>query len=400
MREATVRSLRRRNRAVVLRHVVLNQTTTRAAIASECDLSLSTVNNVLADLMQEGLVQENGSLPSDGGRPIARICVAPEGATMIGVDVGEQGVTVELFDLCLSKVDRVFRELPRTHATPERVARAVTEAVGAIRTANPGFERTLIGAGLGLPGVVDPDVDGDVTLFAQSLGWQPIRVSELFGDVGVPIFADNGAKTLAMAEMWFGAARGVRHSIVALIGRGIGAGVISDGRLLRGLSSAGEWGHTKISLDGPLCPCGSAGCLEAYAGGGAVMRRWQEAGGLVSGPQEQVLSKLIEAATGGDAAAVRVLDQTIEALAVGLANLVNLFSPEQIVIGGWAGLRLFEARGAEMTRLVRHFALGHPGDQCRIEPCRFGDDAIALGAALLPLEQLIEGTLRPSNVKA
>jgi predicted NBD/HSP70 family sugar kinase len=120
----------------------------------------------------------------------------------------------------------------------------------------------------------------------------------------------------------------------------------------------------------------------------------------VSGPQEQVLSKLIEAATGGDAAAVRVLDQTIEALAVGLANLVNLFSPEQIVIGGWAGLRLFEARGAEMTRLVRHFALGHPGDQCRIEPCRFGDDAIALGAALLPLEQLIEGTLRPSNVKA
>jgi predicted NBD/HSP70 family sugar kinase len=379
---------------------VLSQTTTRAAIASDCDLSPSTVNNVLADLMHEGLVHENGSLPSDGGRPITRIGVAPDGATMIGVDVGEQGVSVELFDLCLEKVDRVFRALPRRHATPARVAAAVSEAVGAIRAANPDRERSLIGAGLGLPGVVDPDAGGHVTLFAQSLGWAPVRIGELFGEVGVPTFADNGAKTLAMAEMWFGAARGVQHSIVALIGRGIGAGVISGGRLLRGLSSAGELGHTKISLEGPPCPCGGSGCLEAYAGGGAVTRRWQEAGGQVSGSDEEVLAALIDAAAAGDEVAGRVLDETVEALALGLSNLVNLFSPEQIVIGGWAGLRLFEARGAEMAQLVRHFALARPGEQCRIEACRFGDDAIALGAALLPLEHLIEGTLASPRVAA
>lgn len=319
---------------------------------------------------------------------------------MIGVDVGEQGVTIELFDLCLRKVDRVFRPLLRLGATPDEVARVVSEGVAAIRTTSPGRERSLIGVGLGLPGIVDTDRDGQMALFAQSLGWKPIRIEDLFGDIDVPIFADNGAKTLARAELWFGAARGVRHSIVVLVGHGIGAGIITDRGQFRGVSSAGEWGHTKISLGGPPCPCGSTGCLEAYAGGGAVMRRWYEAGGQVSGPEEEALSKLIQAAGSGDMVAARVLDETIEALGVGLANLVNLFNPEQIVMGGWAGIRLFEARGAEIARLVRHYALAHPGEQCRIEPCRFGDDAVALGAALLPLEELIEGTIRSPKVLA
>lgn len=80
----------------------------------------------------------------------------------------------------------------------------------------------------------------------------------------MPVYADNGAKTLAAAESWFGAARGARHAIVALIGRGIGAGVIAGGRVLRGYaSSAGGWGHTKVAIDGPACHCGGRGCLEA-----------------------------------------------------------------------------------------------------------------------------------------
>lgn len=393
-RKTTVLALRRRNRAAVLRTIVLSQVTTRAAIAAQCDLSASTVTNVVADLMHEGLVEESGSLPSDGGRPIAQISPAPAGAHIIGVDVGEQGVTVELFDLSLRKIDRAFLAVPSGCGTPTRVAKVVSEAVSAIRAANPTCERSLIGVGVGLPGIVDSEADGRMTLYAQNLGWKAARIDRMLGAVDVPIFADNGARTLSTAEMWFGAARGVQHSIVVLVGRGIGAGVISNGRLLRGLSSsAGEWGHTKISLDGPTCSCGAAGCLEAYAGGGAVIRRWRAAGAQVAGPDEQVLSKLVEAAADGDATAADVVDDTVRALAVGLANLVNLFNPEQIVIGGWAGLRLFEARGEEIARQVRRYALARPGEQCRVEACRFGDDEVALGAALLPLEHLIEGTL-------
>lgn len=391
---ATVLGLRERNRASVLRHVLLNQPTTRADIAVACDLSTSTVTNVVGALIREGLVQENGSVPSDGGRPIAQICPAPDGAHVIGVDVGEQGISVELFDLSLSRLDRVFRALPRRASKPGRVGQVVSDAVDAIRTANPDVEETLIGIGLGLPGIVALDPVGGVTLYAQSVGWEPTSVDEMFASLGLRTFADNGAKTLARAEMWFGAARGVKHGVVALVGRGLGAGVISDGKLLRGLSSsAGEWGHTKIAVNGRVCQCGGHGCLEAYAGGGAIMNRWHEAGGASNGPLEQGLEKLIQAANGGDPTAEQVLAETVDSLGVGLANLVNLFNPEQIVIGGWAGLRLFEARGEQITRRLRADALARPAEQCRIEACRFGDDAVALGAALLPIESLIDGSI-------
>src|SRR6266545_8171177 len=102
---ATVKDLRQRNRAAVLRRIVLAGETTRAKVAADCALSSATVTNVVSDLMREGLVEENGSLPSDGGRPIARLRAAAGAAHLIGADVGEHGVTVELFDLSLSRVD-------------------------------------------------------------------------------------------------------------------------------------------------------------------------------------------------------------------------------------------------------------------------------------------------------
>ena len=391
---ATVRDLRTRNRAAVLRRVVLAGETTRATLANECGLSTATVTNVVADLIREGLLEEHGQLPSDGGRPIARLRPKASGAYVIGADVGEHGVTVELFDLSLRQVDRVFRRLATRATSPARVAEALTEAVAEVRRANPGPDAALVGIGLGLPGVVDTAEDGITTIHAQSLGWQPTSLEQVFGSMGVPTFADNGAKTLATAEMWFGAARGRAHSIVVLVGRGLGIGVIAGGRLLRGTSSsAGEWGHTKVSLGGPTCQCGARGCVEAYVGGDAVIRRWREAGAVVTGSDAEAFAQLIDAADAGDATAGRVLSETIEILGLGLANLVNLFNPEQIVMGGWAGLRLVERRQAELYEQVTRFALSRPADQVVLEAGKVGEDAVALGAALLPLERLIDGTL-------
>jgi predicted NBD/HSP70 family sugar kinase len=391
---ATARDLRLHNRASVLRRVVLSGETTRATLATECALSTATVTNVVADLIREGLVEEHGSLPSDGGRPIARLRPVAAGASVIGADVGEHGVTVEIFDLALERVDRVFRALPTRATKPDRVAEALAEAVAQIRAQNRQADRGLVGIGLGLPGIVDTADDGTATVYAQSLGWQPTGIDAVFGHMDVPVFADNGAKTLATAELWFGAARGRTHSIVVLVGRGLGIGVVAGGRLLRGASSsAGEWGHTKVSIGGPKCQCGARGCIEAYVGGDAVIRRWREAGATVDGSDEEAFAALIDAADAGDAAAVRVLDETVEILGLGLGNLVNLFNPEQIVIGGWAGLRLVQRRHPELQRELLRFALQHPADQVLLEASKIGDDAVALGAALLPLERLIEGTL-------
>lgn len=388
---STVKDLRRRNRARVLRTVVLAGETTRAEIAASCNLSTATITNVVTDLIADGLVQEVGSVPSNGGRPIARLSTRPEGAYLIGADVGEHGVMVELFDLSLVTVERVFEELPAGIASAAEVGRSLTEAVDTIRRRHPELKDRVMGMGLGIPGLVER-ADGHTTIYAQSLGWSPIDLRELCDIDDVPIEADNGAKTLTMAEQWFGAARGVDHGVVALIGRGIGAGIISDGQLLRGrASSAGEWGHTKISVGGPECTCGGRGCLEAHVGGGSIAARWRKAGGGRELGDEQALAELLEAAAAGKARARKIVDEAVELLGLGLANLVNLTNPGTVVLGGWAGIPLYAAQGREIAAAVRRQSLARPGEQFSLEPAAMGGDAVALGAALLTLEQLIEG---------
>jgi predicted NBD/HSP70 family sugar kinase len=394
IRGPIAKDLRERNRARVLRHILRAGVTTRARIAEECNISAASAANVVSDLMQEGLVEESGMLPSAGGRPIAQISTVPSSAHAIGVVVGEHGVTVELFDLAFTPLDRVFTSIADRRSNPGPVADAVLKGVSLMREKHPEVESTLLGVGLGLPGIIDLDEADGPVIYAQTLGWPPVRLSDLFAGSDLRIFADNGAKALTMSEQWFGAAQGVENGIVALIGRGIGVGVISGGRLLRGASSsAGEWGHTKVSLGGPACRCGARGCLEAYVGGEAILRRWNEAGAGFEGTEEAALTELIKRADDGDATATTVLDETLEILGVGLGNLVNLFNPERIVIGAWAGEQLVSARRSELEERVRANSLDRPGRQFELVRCKLGDDSIPLGAALLPIEQLIENTI-------
>lgn len=394
MRASTVSDLRQNNRAAVLRSIVSAVEATRSGIAAQCDLSSGSVTNIVTDLIAEGLVREFGSKPSSGGRPIARLSVVPEGAYFVGADVGELGVTVEVFDLTMTRVDRVFRKLRTRSSGPRRVKAAVADGVAALRKANPHIERALVGMGLGLPGIVDTGTDGVTRVYAQSLGWPMVTLDDLLAGTDLPTFADNGAKTLATAELWYGSAQGAEHSIVALLGRGIGVGVISGGRVLRGASSsAGEWGHTKVSFGGPTCSCGGRGCLEAYIGGVAVAQRWSAVGGRDGDDVEATVSELFARAADGDDTANRVVDETTEILGLGLANLVNLFNPERIVVGGWLGLPLIDMRRRELDVEIRRQALSRPAEQVALSSCRFGTDAVALGAALLPLEHFIAGTL-------
>ena len=395
--DSTTRNLRRRNRSAVLRELLRNGETTRGHLAAALALSPATVTNVVSDLMAEGLVHETGSLPSEGGRPTITLSIRPQGAYFIGADVGEHGVTVEVFDLALAPVSTVFRDVPSRGVGPTELGSALSAAVDeAIAAA--GSPSGIYGIGLGMPGIIESQRDLDykpvITIYAQSLNWPPTRLDAIYGRTDIPIFADNGAKTLAMAETWFGAASDVTDGVVALLGRGMGLGIISDGRILRGAaSSAGEWGHMKVTLGGPICNCGSRGCLEAYVGGGGIARRWRETGAQPSANEELALGELLAAVTDGDAAATRVLDETIEILGLGLSNLVNLVNPERIVLGGWAGLQLAESHLDAITEATRSLSLARPAAQFDLVPSRIGRDGIAIGAALLAVERLVETPL-------
>jgi len=390
---STVTSLRQRNRASALQLILRERETTRAEVAKRCGLSAASAANLVAELIADGLVIETGTVSSRGGRPISLIAPNPDGAYAIGADVGERGVAVELFDLSLTMVDREFRGGGEPESS-EGIIADLREAVAALRERNAERWPRVLGIGLGLPGVVETDAAGRQTLYAQSLGWAPLPIpTDLDG--GLAVFAENGAKMQARAELWFGAAAGVGHALVALLGRGVGLGVVSDGQLARGaFSSAAEWGHTKIRFDGEPCRCGDRGCVEAYLGADAILEAWRRAGGTFAGSGWQALGALLDAADAEEPAAASVLDRVIEALGAGLGSLVNLSNPERVVIGGWVGLRLMERYADRIRAAIVANSLPRLGAQFELAVASFGGDTVALGSALMPIEALIQAPVR------
>ncbi len=385
---ATVSDVRQRNRSQALRSIILAGQTSRAELARESGLSVASVTNLVSELISEGLVIEAGSIASRGGRPVTLIGPHLSGAYFLGADVGERGVAVELFDLSMTRVDTEFRG-GREGESIESIARDLDAALGALRKRNLSAWDRLVGIGLGLPGIVESDADGRQVLYAQSLGWAPVTVTDLVSQ-DIPVFAENGAKTQAMAELWDGAVRGIDEALVVLLGRGVGLGIVTGGELAHGrLSSAGEWGHVKIVRDGRACRCGGRGCVEAYLGADAILESWKTAGGIFEGSGWRAMGELLDAEKSGDAVAVAVVAELIATLGSALGGLVNLTNPQRVVIGGWVGLRLMETLAARIESATRSEALIRPGGQFDLLSCRFGGDTVALGAAMMPLEALL-----------
>ena len=390
-KRATVRDMRRRNRSVLLTSIYLDGPLSRYELTVTTGLSAASVSNLVGEMIDDGLVEEAGSVDSDGGRPRSLLRVRPSYAHVVGVDVGETGVQVELFDLALTALAKADYPIDAARPDPATVVRHILAGIEATAQAAGVPAQRLLGVGVGVPGVVQQTPE--VLVHAQANGWDAVPLhSMLRGGTEAPIYIHNGAQTMGQAEVWFGAGRGARHAVIALLGSGIGAAVMTNGASYRGASSsAGEWGHTVISFDGRPCRCGSKGCLEAYVGAESILDRWREAsGGPVPGDDEaSSLNALLAAAPTSDAAA-RVLRETAGYLGAGIANLVNLFNPERILLGGWAGLALGERLLPEIRAAVAAHALRQPYAETTITLCRLGPDAVAVGAATLPIAHLLE----------
>ncbi|MDL4818500.1 ROK family transcriptional regulator [Actinomadura opuntiae] len=391
-RRSTVRDLRRDNRSVVLWSLYFDQPRTRQELSRATGLSPASISNVTRDLIEEGIVVEAGSQDSDGGRPRALLRVDPSYGHVIGVDVGETRIRVELFDLMM--VERAKAEFPlnpRDHGTDVVVERILAGLDGVIAQAGISASE-VVGVGIGVPGVVEQGTE--VLVHAQTYGWDAVPLQQLLqSGTHLPLYIDNGAKTMGQAELWFGAGQRTQHAVIALIGSGLGASIISDGTTYRGYtSSAGEWGHTTVVVGGRRCRCGARGCLEAYVGAEAILDRYGHP--LPGKDQEEQLGALLDAAPSSPAAA-EVLNATARYLGAGIASLINLLNPERIILGGWAGLLLGDRMLPAIYDAAREHSLGHPFTQTSIELGQFGPDAVALGAATLPIEQVLNGTTAP-----
>ncbi|GAA3146389.1 ROK family transcriptional regulator [Streptomyces echinatus] len=396
----TVRDLRRGNRTAVLQRLYFDGPLSRFELGPATGLSSGSVSNVVADLIADGLVEEAGSVDSDGGRPRTLLRVAPRSGQMIGVDVGETRVRVELFDLALTELARVERPLTPQGYDAEVIARHIRDGVAEVLTAEEAAPDRLLGVGIGVPGIVEHTPDRGAVVHGQTIGWDAVPLERLLRSASplpeeVPYFIDNGAKTLGQAEMWFGAGRGADNAVVVLFGSGVGACLVTPevehGRAV-------EWGHLTVRVRGRRCRCGAPGCLEAYAGAESLLARWREEGGRPpeDTDEETALTAMLAAAyppegTAPDPVALAVLEETAEYLGAGLSDLINLFQPERILIGGWAGLQLGTRFLPAVRRHAATYALRHPADKVTIDLGRLGPDAVTVGAAILPLAEFFAG---------
>lgn len=271
--------------------------------------------------------------------------------------------------------------------------------------------REVEAIGIGFGGPVDA-AQGIVLRSHHVAGWEGFPLGAWAQERwGAPAWVENDANAGALGEWFFGAGRGCQHLVYLNLGTGIGGGVILQGRLLRGAHSiAGEVGHMTVWPNGPLCPCGRRGCLEAVCSGDSIARRARARLALEAqvepsrtslletwsqGRWERVRSEQVfEAARQGDPLAQEVVEETLEYLALGIANLLVLFDPERVILGGGvaeAGEVLWEP----LRRRVEEKA--HPLYRKGMEvlPARLGYDAGILGAlALVRYEEELQATQR------
>lgn len=244
---------------------------------------------------------------------------------------------------------------------------------------------TIIGVGVGAPGPLDPD--RGVVLNAPTLdGWTDVPLVALLAErLGLPVRLENDANAAALGEWMFGAGRGTRHMVFVTVSTGIGGGVIIDGRLLHGRHGmAGEIGHMAVSERDIACPCGSTGCWEAMASGTALARFANAAAldGAATGlPRDGGISArdVVRAAQSGDPLAARLLEQEARWLGVGFANLLHLYSPERIIVGGGVSAGL-EAMRPDIEQVMRRRAMGAFRD-VPLVPAALGADSGLAGAA-------------------
>ena len=391
----TSRDLKRHNRALVLRQTYMYGPLSRLDLARLSGMSPATITNIVSALLREGLMIETGREESNGGRPRSLVDINPVGARFVGVELGETYIRAVLFDFTLEKLAVAQLKVDEQENRPEVIAALVARAIQQVAE-TAGIElHDIWGAGVGVPGIVS--ADGQTSLFAPNWNWRRVPFGEMVqrelqGQLPRLIEA-NGADVMAIGESWRGTSSD-GSMIAILLGTGVGAGIIVGGRRLGGPA---EWGHTVVDINGPACHCGNHGCIEALAGAEAIVRRHRDhcLNRGVDHVDGLSADAVISAAQEGDACAVAVLREVARDVGIGVANLINLFSPDTITVNGWIALAAMNVMLPVIQETAQAYALPELADHTAIVASELGEDAMPMGAAAMIIEHLVEGSILP-----
>jgi predicted NBD/HSP70 family sugar kinase len=386
-RGAAVDRIRRHNLSAVLAPLHLTGPMTRSELTAHTGLNRSTVADLVGELTDLGLVTEGPGLTSSGpGRPSPVVEVRPHGAAVLAIELSVDSIAVATLGLGGRVFNRIRIARPRGHVSPEEMVEDAAQLAEPLLDALPP-EHGFAGVAAAMVGITRRS-DGFVHL-APNLGWREIPLGEMLAtalDVGHPITVANEADLGALGEFRRGTQAGVRNLVYVHGEVGIGTGVIVDGKPLLGmLGYAGEAGHMLVNPGGRRCHCGATGCWETEAGEPAVLRH---AGVETAETGMGLIDEVVSKAEAGDGQTLDAMNRVGRWLGVGVGDLVNIFNPELVLLGGLFH-RLYGYLEESVMAGARSRMLAAPGETVEIARGDLGVDAPLIGAAELVLSEVI-----------
>lgn len=366
----------------------------RADISKESGLSAPTVSRIVESLIEDGLTREIGAGKSSGGRRPTLLEFSGHNTCIIGIDLGTTNILGVLSDLnanILAEVNRPTHVEEGFIGVMERTSGVISELHSHLQ----GNSKRICGIGMAVAGLINRD--RKIVEFSPNFNWHEVDViAELSKRHDMPIIFDNVTRVMALGELWYGIGRQLKNFVCVNVGYGVGAGIIIDGKPFYGPTGmSGEFGHTTLEKESDIqCDCGNYGCLESLASGNAIakfarraLKNMNKSPGILFKLCEGDISRIsaemvVRAAKQGDQLAGHAFGRAAEYLGIGIANLVNIFNPEAVVVGGGvaqAGDILFD----QVRKTVHARALKKISKDVQIVPSAFGMKASVMGAVSL-----------------
>ena len=325
-------------------------------------------------------------------------------STAVGVDLGGTKIAAAL----VSEEGRILKSSRLPTDVEGGPSAVLAQIAGLVKALADTSGVSIVGIGVGVAGQIE--AESGIVSFAPNLDWHDVPMqSQLASACNLPVFVTNDVRAITWAEWLFGAGKGCDDLICAIVGTGIGGGVVVNGRIVTGCSNmAGEIGHITVDLNGPECTCGNRGCMEALSGGWGIARRARQAVSadpaagrtlfnMADEKVEKITARMVAGAyKTGDALAKTLVEGAGRALAAGMVGLVNAFNPCRLILGGGVINGL-----PDLVDYVRQGvsdgALAAATGVLKVDTAQLGEDAGVMGAAALAMRSLT-GNMDPEDV--
>lgn len=373
------------------RHGILSS----ADLTNLIRLSTPTTLSYLNELVDEGYIENRGKGDSIGGRRPNMYGLVKNSVYVLGVEIGRKAIKIGLFNNELEKIAGVTHEVHNIPTNQEVIGQIYTMAQEMLGDQREVFSK-IIGVGITMPGLIDSEAGVNYTY--MNFGSTPL--TELFAEkFKCPVVLENDAKARTLAEMKFGAAKGVPNAMLVLVEWGLGLGMVLNGKLFKGQNGfSGEFSHIPIDPNGILCNCGKIGCLETMASGHALVRYTLDA--LAVNPNSLLFQyfqenaslitprRIIEAAKMGDALAIAQISKIGTALGKGISYLIQILNPGVIILGGSVS-NASEYLVTPLQQALYQYCLPQLRENIDLRISPLDSDANVLGAAAVLIEQAL-----------